>query len=166
MCRMARCTSCTPCSRRVCLPVHQLRGLFEGDALSLSGGSRRRWRWLLFPRHPGRYASLPLWTGDRTGGQNTKDHVRCTVRDPPPNKMSLFLPGCSAARWRFAPPPPPLHGVPCLSVCSVSRLSVCALSGQFVRQAVDGLVVGQNGADMLLKQCREPQTHTVDLETQ
>lgn len=80
--------------------------------------------------------------------------------------MSFLLPGCGAAGWRFAPPPSPLHGVPCLSVRSVSRLSVSALSGQLIRQAVDGLVVIQDGADMLLKQCREPETHTVDLETQ
>lgn len=81
-------------------------------------------------------------------------------------KMSFLLPGCSAACRRLTPPPPSLHGVPCLSVRSVSRLSVCALSGQFVCQAVDGLVVSQDGADMLLKQRRQPQTHTVDLETQ
>lgn len=55
--------------------------------------------------------------------------------------------------------------MPCLSVRSVSCLSISALSGQFVRQAVDGLIVGQNGVDVLLKQRREPQTHTVDLET-
>lgn len=55
--------------------------------------------------------------------------------------------------------------MPCLSVRSVSCLSVSALSGQFVRQAVDGLIVGQNRVDVLLKQRREPQTHTVDLET-
>lgn len=54
--------------------------------------------------------------------------------------------------------------MPRLSVRSVSRLSIGALSGQFVRQAVDGLIVGQDGADVLLKQRREPQTHTVDLE--
>lgn len=52
----------------------------------------------------------------------------------------------------------------CLSVRSVSGLSVSALSGQFVRQAVDGLIVGQDGADVLLEQSREPQTHAVDLK--
>lgn len=54
--------------------------------------------------------------------------------------------------------------MPRLSVRSVSCLSISALSGEFVRQAVDGLIVGQDGADVLLKQRREPQTHTVDLE--
>lgn len=54
--------------------------------------------------------------------------------------------------------------MPRLSVRSVSCLSVRALSGQLVCQAVDGLIVGQDGADVLLKQRRQPQTHTVDLE--
>lgn len=81
------------------------------------------------------------------------------------DKMSFFIPRCSAARGRLAPPPSPLHGVPCLSVRSVSGLSVSALPGQFICQSVDGLVVGQDGTDMLLKQCRKPQTHTVDLKT-
>lgn len=76
------------------------------------------------------------------------------------------LPGRGAAGRRFAPPPPPLHCVPRLPVRSVSRLSVGALSGQSVGQAVDGLVVGQDGADVLLEECGEPQTHAVDLETQ
>lgn len=80
------------------------------------------------------------------------------------NTTSGLLPGCSAASGRFAPPPP-LHGVPRRSVCSVPCLSVCALSGQFACQAVDGLVVRQDGADMLLKQRGQPQTHAVDLET-
>lgn len=56
--------------------------------------------------------------------------------------------------------------MPGLSVCRVSRLSVRALSVQFIRQAVNGLVVGQDGADVLLEQRRQPQTHAVDLETQ
>lgn len=102
------------------------------------------------------------------GGKNAKrSHLMRQEGDPKTrNKTSRLLPGRSAAGWRFAPPPPPLHGVPRLSVRSVSRLSVGALSGQFFSQAVDGLVVGQDGADVLLKQRREPQTHTVDLETQ
>lgn len=50
----------------------------------------------------------------------------------------------------------------CLSVCGVSCLSVSALSGQFVRDAVDGFVVRQDGADVFLEQRREPQAHTVD----
>lgn len=52
-----------------------------------------------------------------------------------------------------------------LSVCGVSRLSVGALSGQFVGQAVDGFVVGEDGTDVLLEQSRESQTHTVNLQT-
>lgn len=54
--------------------------------------------------------------------------------------------------------------MPSLSVCGEPCLSVRAFTGQFVRQAVDGLVVSQDGADVLLKQCREPQTHAVDLQ--
>lgn len=92
-------------------------------------------------------------------------HLLCYKRPQNLGENFLALPGCSAAGWRFTPPPPPLHGMPCLSVRSVSGLPISALSGQFVRQAVDGLIVGQDGADMLLKQSREPQTHTVDLET-
>lgn len=76
----------------------------------------------------------------------------------------FHVPGCSAARRRVASPPPPLHYVPCLSVCSVSCLSVAALSGQFICQAVNGFVVGQDGTDMLLKQCRKPQAHTIYLK--
>lgn len=52
--------------------------------------------------------------------------------------------------------------MPCLSVRGVSRLSVGALPGHFICQTMDGLVVGQDGADVLLKQSREPQTHAVD----
>lgn len=92
-------------------------------------------------------------------------HLLCYKRPQNLGEIVLALPRCSAAGWRFTPPPPPLHGMPCLSVRSVSGLPISALSGQFVRQAVDGLIVGQDGADMLLKQSREPQTHTVDLET-
>lgn len=71
-------------------------------------------------------------------------------------KVKFHLPGRGAACRRFASPPPPLHYVPCLSVCSVSCLSVGALFGQFISQAVDGFVVSQDGADMLLKQGRKP----------
>lgn len=55
--------------------------------------------------------------------------------------------------------------MPSLSVSGESCLSVRAFTGQFVCQAVDGLVVSQDGADVLLKQRREPQTHAVDLQT-
>lgn len=79
------------------------------------------------------------------------------------NEMSRVLPGCCAACWRFTPPPPAFHCMPCLSVRGVSRLSVGALPGHFICQTMDGLVVGQDGADVLLKQSREPQTHAVDL---
>lgn len=54
--------------------------------------------------------------------------------------------------------------MPCLSVCRVSGLSVSALSAEFVCQAMDCSVIGQDGTDMLFEQCREPQTHTVDLD--
>lgn len=81
------------------------------------------------------------------------------------NQKTLPLPGGRAAGRRFAPPPPPLHGVPSLPVAGEPGLSVRALSGEFVRQAVDGLVVGQDGADVLLEERREPQTHAVDLHT-
>lgn len=53
--------------------------------------------------------------------------------------------------------------MPSLSVRGEPPLFVRALSGEFVRQAVDGLVVGQNGADVLFKERREPQTHAVNL---
>lgn len=53
----------------------------------------------------------------------------------------------------------------CLSVCSVSHLSVGALSGQLTCQAMNGLIIIQDGADVLLKQSRKPQTHAVDLRT-
>lgn len=66
------------------------------------------------------------------------------------------LPGGRAAGRRFAPPPPPLHGVPSLSVRGEPGLPVSALSGEFVWQAVDGLVVSKDGADMLFKERREP----------
>lgn len=45
----------------------------------------------------------------------------------------------------------------------MSCLSVSALFAQFVCQAVDRSVISQDWTDMLLKQCREPETHTVDL---
>lgn len=73
-----------------------------------------------------------------------------------PVRGEFHLPGRGAACRRFASPPPPLHYVPCLSVCSVSCLSVGPLFGQFISQAVDGFVVSQDGADMLLKQGRKP----------
>lgn len=67
--RMACRTSRAPCSCRVGLPVHQLRRLFRGGALSQRGGSRRSWWWRLsFSGHPRWYTSLPLGTGGSTGG--------------------------------------------------------------------------------------------------
>lgn len=78
--------------------------------------------------------------------------------------FSFFLPGCIAACGWFAPPS--LCCVPCLSVCGVSRLSVCPSSGQFIRHAMDCFVITKDGADMLLKQRRKPKTHAVYLQTQ
>lgn len=80
------------------------------------------------------------------------------------SNVFLLLPGCIAARRGVAPPPPPLHRMPCLLVRSVSPLFVRALSGQSIGQSVDGFIVVQDGADVLLKQRRKPQTHAVNLQ--
>lgn len=157
---MPRSAPSPPWSSRLCFPVDQLGRLFGSDALPQERRPWRRRRRLSLSIHTGRYTSFPLWTSGKNGTQMRIFPTFMNLKI-----ILLLLPGCIAAGWGVAPPPPPLHGVPRLSVRGVSPLFVRALSGQSVGQTVNGFIVIQDGADVLLKQGRKPQTHAVNLQT-